>query len=111
MADDLALVVSELVTNAVVHGRAGAGREVAVSYRLNSSRLHVEVRDPADGIPTHKGVPDAEEEHGRGLLVVDMFTDRWGFIPRVIGKSVWCEFSVTTSPHSSDTCSAIGGGA
>lgn len=74
IADDLALLVSEVVTNAVIHGTTGRGSQVHVHYRLLDDRLRVEVRD-----------------HGRGLIVVASLAHRWDVIPRVIGKSVWFE--------------------
>jgi anti-sigma regulatory factor (Ser/Thr protein kinase) len=98
LADDLMLIVSELVTNAVVHGTAGRGRHVTVTYLLTALRLRVEVRDPADGIPQQAGTAqggDAEpRDAGRGLPIIEALTSRWGFEPKVIGKTVWCEFDL-----------------
>lgn len=94
LADDLALTVSELVTNAVIHGATGRGSRVQVTYALLEDRLRVEVRDAADGRPLlFQNRAARAELHtlGRGLTVVAALSHRWGVIPRVIGKSVWAE--------------------
>jgi anti-sigma regulatory factor (Ser/Thr protein kinase) len=94
-------VVSELVANAVVHGHAARGSRVSVAYHLDAERLRVEVRDWATGMPrTVRRSPagEAPDESGRGLRVVAALTDRWGVIPRVIGKSVWFEIRLVPGP-------------
>ncbi|MBD0736577.1 hypothetical protein BGM09_26015 [Streptomyces sp. CBMA29] len=94
MGDDLELAVTEVVTNAVIHGDAAKGSRVHVSYRLTKDRLRVEVRDRATGTPTpaRRGAPDGDlAENGYGLPVLTAITDLWGVTPHVIGKSVWFE--------------------
>ncbi|MFE1962573.1 ATP-binding protein [Streptomyces sp. NPDC059479] len=108
MSDALESAVSELVSNAVVHGRAARGSRVTVTYRLARDRgrlrLRVEVRDWATGMPQitwtacgngdgTEGIPDIPES-GRGLWMVAAIADQWGVIPRVIGKSVWFELEL-----------------
>lgn len=98
-SDDVETLVSELVTNAVIHGTTGRGSGVHVTYRLLEDRLRVEVRDAASGTvriirPASRG--DDVPDRGRGLLVVASLSARWGVIPRVIGKSVWFEVLLTT---------------
>lgn len=99
LTDDVETLVSELVTNAVIHGTTGRGSQVHVTYRLLGDRLRVEVRDAASGAvriirPASRG--DDVPDRGRGLLVVAELAHRWGVIPRVIGKSVWFEVLLTT---------------
>ncbi|MFE2748747.1 ATP-binding protein [Streptomyces scopuliridis] len=98
--DYLELAVSELVTNAVVHGRAAKGSRVTVTYRLDEERLWAEVRDWASGMPkiSRPSPRGMYADGGRGLRVVAAITDRWGVIPRVIGKSVWFEFKRNSAP-------------
>ncbi|MFD7286054.1 ATP-binding protein [Streptomyces sp. NPDC059863] len=92
--DSLEVAVSELVTNSVVHGRAAKGSHVTVTYHLDEDRLRAEVRDWASAMPriNRQSPRGAYATGGRGLQVVAALTDRWGVIPRVIGKSVWFEF-------------------
>ncbi|MCS0604911.1 ATP-binding protein [Streptomyces sp. LP11] len=99
IAAELALLVSEVVTNAVIHGDAGRGSQVQVTYRLLDDRLRVDVRDAATGRPRilrPTPLPDELREFGRGLTVVASLAHRWGVIPRVIGKSVWFEVLLGT---------------
>ncbi len=81
---DAMLVVSELVTNAIVHGAA----PVELRLRLSSNQLLVDVRDAASSLPLVRDAgPDAR--NGRGLHIVDTLSERWGTRPTPEGKSVW----------------------
>ena len=98
VADSLEWVVTELVTNAVIHGRATRGSRVAVTYHLDDGLLRVDVRDAASGMPSvGSSAPEDcdESEGGRGLRIVAALADDWGVTPRVIGKSVWAELAVS----------------
>lgn len=79
------LLVSELVTNCVRH--------VQTSFELTIERLpseiHVAVTDHGGGTPTVRS-PGPDEPSGRGLLIVDMLSERWGVEHRTVsGKTVW----------------------
>jgi anti-sigma regulatory factor (Ser/Thr protein kinase) len=84
-----ALIVTELVANAVRHG-SRPGKQVFVRLDVNAARLRIDVHDASSRQPTVRKV-DALEEHGRGLLVVQALAQEWGFGPRPlgIGKVVW----------------------
>lgn len=85
-AHDVALVVSELVTNCV---RAGAhGFELALE--AHHASLRVAATDDAQGLPTPRAArPDDGE--GRGLLIVGKLAADWGVEPAPPGKTVWAE--------------------
>jgi signal transduction histidine kinase/DNA-binding response OmpR family regulator len=85
LARDAILLVSEMVTNAIVHGRAPIG------LRLRRAREHLllEVSDTATAVP-RKLRPTSDDVHGRGLQLVAMMADEWGTRPIRDGKSVWC---------------------
>lgn len=68
------LLVSELVTNAVVHGR---GR-VILRAQLDDDRLLVEVIDDGDGFERTVRQRDFDSVGGRGLAIVDVLASRWG---------------------------------
>lgn len=92
--DNVLLVVSELVTNAVLHARCGPGRQVALTLIREPGRIRVEVRDAGDGEPRpRKGIPFTEE-HGRGLAVVEELAADWGVTREVVGKTVWATVAV-----------------
>jgi anti-sigma regulatory factor (Ser/Thr protein kinase) len=94
---DVALVVSELVTNAVRHGQVpGRLVELRLEYDLEKSVL-VEVSDAGDGRPPSTGVRQIGgplAESGRGLTLVAAFADSWGVREREIGKTVWARLLV-----------------
>jgi len=84
--DAVALLVSELVTNSVVHASSDA--EVAVL--LKPDALRVEVTDQGSGIPGRRdAAPDATS--GRGLAFVETLSSAWGVETAAGGKTVWFE--------------------
>jgi anti-sigma regulatory factor (Ser/Thr protein kinase) len=87
--EDLLLVVSELVTNAVVHG----AEPIRVTMVRAPARIRVEVTDGApDAPPRSDRRPGADAENGRGLAVVTRLAVAWGWrnTPGA-GKTVWAE--------------------
>ncbi|MFG3258324.1 ATP-binding protein [Streptomyces sp. NPDC048172] len=89
--EDVVLCVSELATNALVHG-VPPGRGFRLHLYLHGEGvLRVEAHDSGDG-EVRVPVPGDEEEHGRGLLLVSVLADKWGVGERDPGKIVWCEF-------------------
>ena len=85
-ADDLLLVVSELVTNAVLHGLP----PVRVRLRSAADALSVEVFDQGHVLPD-RGDGEPDQESGRGLLLVEVLANRWGSRASGAGKVVWAE--------------------
>jgi anti-sigma regulatory factor (Ser/Thr protein kinase) len=89
-ADTATLLVSELVTNAVVHG-TGPAPSLTVDLVANGV-LHVAVRDSSRHLPQrHPEVPAAEQTGGRGLFLIESFATAWGWEPLRSGKRVWFE--------------------
>lgn len=95
LRDTAVLLVSELVTNAIVH----TGSTVDVVVARDPKRMHdaeppallrVEVHDRSARLPTRRHVgPDSES--GRGLALVDALAHRWGVAREEVGKNVWFE--------------------
>jgi anti-sigma regulatory factor (Ser/Thr protein kinase) len=82
------LLVSELVTNSVMHSKATGGT-IELLACVTPSLLHVEVSDDGDGFePRPPGSDDDEPRHG--LRIVDRLADRWGR-PTRPRTSVWFE--------------------
>lgn len=85
--DDLLVVCSELVTNAVVHS-PDAGT-IAVRGWTDGDSVVLEVEDPGGGFawPVAHGMHDVldSDEHGRGLFIVEALTDRLGVLPTASG--------------------------
>ena len=90
LADTVALLVSELVTNAVLHTAA----DVELCLCLELELLRVEVVDES-GRPPERREADDEATSGRGLFIVDALADAWGVEPRGAGKAVWFELART----------------
>ncbi|MFE7580338.1 ATP-binding protein [Streptomyces gardneri] len=89
--DTVALVVSELVTNAVVHTASG---RVICEIREGEDTLRIAVRD--EGGPAGPRMRDCgEEERGRGLLIVDALCTAWGADRTGHGTAqiVWAELA------------------
>lgn len=87
--EDVALVVSELVTNAVVHGDG----DITLNVVVAPDAVRVEVEDREPGLP---GPVDAavDSESGRGLLLVSRLATHWGVRPVTAGKVVWADIAV-----------------
>ncbi|MGW7433314.1 ATP-binding protein [Streptomyces sp. NPDC054861] len=89
LVDDAELLLSELVTNALVHTE---GPAIGVRVYVQGARLNIEVNDFAPGgcLPRPAG-PYAE--HGRGLLIVDALAEEWGVSED--RTTVWCTLPLT----------------
>jgi anti-sigma regulatory factor (Ser/Thr protein kinase) len=87
IADDVLLVVTELVNNAVTHAHTPCELRLSIS----PVTLRIEVIDEGPGTPDPLP-PSETRNHGRGLHLVDALTAAWGFEPiETGGKMVWAE--------------------
>ncbi|WP_078888457.1 SpoIIE family protein phosphatase [Streptomyces sclerotialus] len=92
VAGDVELVATELITNALRHTDSGA----LVSLELRCGppdRVRLEVEDRSSHWPRRRS-PGETATTGRGLLLVEALSDRWGAEARGAGKALWCEFTV-----------------
>jgi anti-sigma regulatory factor (Ser/Thr protein kinase) len=79
------LLTSELVTNAIRHE---TGETVTVDISCSQDQLRVDVHDTSAAAPAPVDVP-ADAETGRGLTLVAILADEWGFYPTLWGKAVY----------------------
>lgn len=91
-----AFVMSELATNAARHSED----QIEVGLSCESAVLRIEVGDTSHRMPTAVPMSDEIDEEatgGRGLLLVDAVSDRWGVDSEGLSKRVWAEFDVPTA--------------
>jgi hypothetical protein len=121
LAETLILLVSELVTNAVVHtGHAAVLRlslpgataaapadadvppaDADVPPAVSAAgTVRVEVADGSSRAPVPR-CAGSDATGGRGLALVDCLADRWGWSPEGAGKSIWCELDRCAGPGQS----------
>lgn len=86
--EDAALIVSELVTNAL---RAGS-TAITVNIESGEREIRITVVDDAPGLP-HAVEPTGELESGRGLAIVAALSSAWGVTRRKRVKEVWAELA------------------
>jgi anti-sigma regulatory factor (Ser/Thr protein kinase) len=92
--DELLLLLTELVTNAVRHGGAVDGVPVEVAVAESGHGLRVAVTDPGPGFEWHgRQAGTAPRESGYGLYLVDRVAHRWGIERGESSTTVWFELS------------------
>ncbi|MDP9116801.1 MAG: ATP-binding protein [Actinomycetota bacterium] len=87
---DAQLLVSEVVTNAVRHGRP----DITLAMRLTPPGLAIVVADTGAALPVvPEAPPGLARPSGRGLLILDAVATAWGVTPSASrpGKAVWFE--------------------
>lgn len=93
LAETVVLLISELVTNAVVHAGGPAVLRLLLpsgATRADAGALRVEVADASVRAPSPQHADD-EDTHGRGLELLTRLADRWGWHREGSGKRIWCE--------------------
>ncbi|HVW31477.1 MAG TPA: response regulator [Acidimicrobiia bacterium] len=103
LIEDAELVVSELVTNAIIHGLGACELRMG----LSDSVLRLQVVDDGPGMPDPLAA-GRSDEHGRGLLLVSMLCEAWGVeaLPGG-GKIVWAEMLRSPPGANGDDPSAV----
>ncbi|MFD7016400.1 ATP-binding protein [Streptomyces sp. NPDC059928] len=94
VVETVALVTSELLTNAVQH--AGHG-PISVAALLRDDTVRVEVSDSSPVLPT-LSLPTEDDEHGRGLFIVAALAVRHDVETTESGKRCWAEIPVCDAP-------------
>ncbi|WP_327269258.1 ATP-binding protein [Streptomyces sp. NBC_01218] len=96
LSETLILLISELVTNAVVHTGCPAvlrmlfGPVGPTGAPGKGDTVRVEVADTSARPPKQRHA-EGDDTNGRGLELVDGLADRWGWMPEGTGKQIWCE--------------------
>ncbi|MFD7015031.1 SpoIIE family protein phosphatase [Streptomyces sp. NPDC059928] len=100
--DSAVLMISEMITNVLVHTDGDAVLVAEAFGPLGTRRLRVEVADASDELP-HRRHPGEMASSGRGLILMQMLADAWGVDPRGDGKSIWFELHEAGAEGSRET--------
>jgi anti-sigma regulatory factor (Ser/Thr protein kinase) len=95
--DDIVLVASELVGNAVVHaaGSDEASDRLDISWDIEPDAVVIRVLDGSPSLPRRRS-SDARAKHGRGLSIVAAIALDWGVRRNGSGKLVWARVPIAT---------------
>ncbi|MGI5469727.1 SpoIIE family protein phosphatase [Streptomyces sp. CA-132043] len=88
--DSAVLMVSEMVTNVLLHTDGDALLVAEISGTRGARRIRVDVADSSDELP-HRRRPGELASSGRGLVLMELLAGAWGVDPRGDGKSIWFE--------------------
>ncbi|MFI6238624.1 ATP-binding protein [Micromonospora sp. NPDC050795] len=86
LTDPACIAITEMVNNVVAHART----PMTVRLAPRETTLHLAVRDHSPHQPTFAGMSPPDRAGGRGLLLIDTVTRRWGSTAVPDGKVVWC---------------------
>lgn len=99
--DDVELLVSELLTNAIIHTFSKFDG-VTLLLAIRPHVIHVEIADSgSSSVPQMRKSPEggrANGEGGRGLLIVETLASTWGDFRDDYGRVVWFEINTKSSP-------------
>lgn len=99
--DDVVLVASELVANAVLHTATNDGSELDISWDVEPEAVVVRVLDESPTLPKRRNTSDGETS-GRGLFIVAALAQDWGVRRTNNGKQVWARIpTVRAVEHAS----------
>ena len=87
---DLAVLVSEVVTNAIVHGDPGGVIEIRASRAADA--LRIEVTDQGPGLAPMPHATTSAPGGGFGLFLVEQLSRRWGLVRHSATTRVWFEY-------------------
>jgi anti-sigma regulatory factor (Ser/Thr protein kinase) len=91
---DVALVISELFSNALRHAAPLPGAKVRVTWRIDPVSVQVSVSDGGGPTVPELGEPTQGATGGRGLRIVEQLSSRWGTSAGEDGTTVWAEVPV-----------------
>ncbi|MGW7572658.1 ATP-binding SpoIIE family protein phosphatase [Streptomyces sp. NPDC054765] len=105
--DSAVLMVSEMVTNVLLHTDGDALLVAEITGARGTRRIRVDVADSSDELP-HRRCPGELASSGRGLLLLELLAGAWGVDPRGDGKSTWFELYEDAGDAAGPVSSASG---
>ena len=89
--DEATLLVGELATNAVEHTATGNGGQFDVIIYRDETLIIIAVKDEgSDNAPVTRPLDELAED-GRGLRLIELIADRWGYCGNEHGRTIWLE--------------------
>jgi anti-sigma regulatory factor (Ser/Thr protein kinase) len=98
VVEDVALLVSEVVTNAVKHGVTSGSATVALTGEVSERSLHVQVVNTGSAFEVPADGPENRDPGGRGLYLVDQLAHMWGVRHEDGQTTVWFELDREATP-------------
>jgi anti-sigma regulatory factor (Ser/Thr protein kinase) len=95
---DAALVISELFSNALQHGKPLPGEAIRAAWDLDADSVRVSVSDGGGPTEPELGEPTPSTIGGRGLRIVAGLSRRWGTSSGHDGTTVWAEVQLGLQP-------------
>lgn len=96
---DAALVISELLSNAILHAYPLPGERLQVAWAVNGSSVEVAVSDGGSATMPHAGHPSLSAVSGRGLSIVTHLCQAWGVRTEEVGLTVWAVLPAPRYDH------------
>jgi anti-sigma regulatory factor (Ser/Thr protein kinase) len=107
---DAALVISELLSNALQHGKPLPGEAIRAAWDLDAGSVRVSVSDGGGATEPELGEPTPTAIGGRGLRIVARLSRRWGTSSGHEGTTVWAEVQLGLQPAVAVPAGAAEGG-
>lgn len=94
--DDVVLVASELLSNAVVHAATRVDEDLDVAWEVQPDCVLIEVADASPDLPRRRSTNDSDTR-GRGLSIVAALALDWGVRRTATGKQVWARVPIAAA--------------
>jgi anti-sigma regulatory factor (Ser/Thr protein kinase) len=107
-AYDAALLASELVGNAVRHGRALPSGDIIVEWQVSAEGYYLAVTDGGDSAEVAPKDAELTDTSGRGLMIVAALSHDWGVINTGTGTRVWAQTRLAGADASEASLQASG---
>ncbi|MGN6791022.1 MAG: ATP-binding protein [Streptosporangiaceae bacterium] len=105
---DAVLVISELLSNAILHAYPLPGERLQVTWAVDGTSVEVAVSDGGSATVPHTGHPSPSSVNGRGLTIVEHLCQTWGIRADDVGLTVWAVVSAPRHNGSASTGTAPG---
>jgi anti-sigma regulatory factor (Ser/Thr protein kinase) len=89
LADDAALLASELISNAITHATTLPSGQLEVGWTIDDVGVRLQVTDGGSHDQPHLRQANLDDTSGRGLAIVAALSDDWGVQEHSLGRTVW----------------------